>query len=168
MYTAQDRELFVQTLAQADNELEVDCRTPQNGHMDLSEPPPSQKIHPKMKGNCKYIGLTPFFDPDTSYEPHGKALNGDVVPYVAQNPNPDGSYTYPPGTPAYAMNNDNGKGAWGVLGDNATPNNNATGRVEVSPAMADALGVTQYNDQGQILNSTTGANISTYYYPKSK
>jgi len=41
---------------------------------------------------------------DTSYQPNGKSLNGDKVPYVAQNPNPDGSYTYPPGTPVYVMN----------------------------------------------------------------
>ena len=96
----------------------------------------------------------------------GTYINGDKTPYVAQNPNPDGSYTYPPGTTVYAVNNDTGASSFGVLGDNATPNNNDTGRVEVSPAMANNLGVSQQNSAGQTLNSTNGASISVYYYPK--
>jgi len=90
--------------------------------------------------------------------------NADSDPYAAQNPNPDGSYTYPPGTPTYTVNNDTGVGAEGVLGDNATPNNNNTGTLETSTALGNTLGTTQYSN-GQLQNSTNGASLTTYYYP---
>jgi hypothetical protein len=66
------------------------------------------------------------------------------------------------------VNNNTGASSFGVPDDNATPNNNGTGTVEVSPAMAAALGVAQYNSKGQFKNSTNGASITVYYYPKHK
>ena len=111
-------------------------------------------------------------DPTTSLQyPDGTYPNGDIVKGVAQNANGTNAngtphYDYPPGTPVYAVNNDTGAGAPGIITDNATTNNNANNVVEVTPAMGNALGVTQTNSRGQIQNSTTGASISVYYYPK--
>ena len=111
-------------------------------------------------------------DPTTSLQyPDGTYPNGDIVKGVAQNANGTNAngtphYDYPPATPVYAVNNDTGAGAPGIITDNATTNNNANNVVEVTPAMGNALGVTQTNSSGQIQNSTTGASISVYYYPK--
>ena len=92
-------------------------------------------------------------------------MNGDVTPYAAQNQNNSGKYTYPVGTPTYTINNQTGVGAVGSVKDNATVNNNYTGRLEVSPALGKAIGVTQQTPSGRFKNSTNNASITTYYYP---
>jgi len=101
----------------------------------------------------------------------GGSLNGDTTPYAAQNQNANGGYTYPIGTQVVVVNNDTGASAVGIVGDNATPNNTTPnnedeGRSEVSTGMGNDLGVTQYNGNGQLLNSTNDASITTYFIPK--
>lgn len=87
---------------------------------------------------------------------------GSNVPWVVQNRNSNGGYTYPQGTKVLAVNNSNGKSSWGVIGDNGPTN---SGRSEMNPAMADNLGVGIRNKNGQYTNSTSGDNVSYYYYP---
>jgi len=101
----------------------------------------------------------------TSYQINGQSLNGDTTGFVVQNMNANGGYTYPVGTKVYVVNNDTGQGSWSFIGDNGPTN---SGRNEMSPAQAAAVGVTiDRNSDGSYKNSNSDSNITYYYYPNS-
>jgi phage protein D len=111
----------------------------------------------------------------------GTYLNGDKVAYVAQNPMTDAAgnilrdangnprYQYPVNsTYAYVLNTQTNKGAWAILGDNATANNIPNNRLEVSPKLASDLGVAKIDPAtGRYIDDTVKAPLKVFYYPKT-
>jgi hypothetical protein len=91
--------------------------------------------------------------------------NADSDDYSVRNANSDGTYNYPLDTPTYTVNNQTGVGVEGVVGDSGPSSNNTNGINEGSTAQENALGTTQHNSNGVLLNSTNGASTTTYFYP---
>jgi len=127
--------------------------------------PPGAALVQNGTAHIDYDGSSVVVNDPWRQAGNSAGVDGAVVPFVVQNRNANGGWTYPQGTRVLAVNNTNGRSSWGIIGDNGPTN---AGRNEMSPAMADNLGVTIRDSADNYVNSTSGDNITYYFYPNSR